>query len=173
MPGGRGVRLPCEAREHRTAAVVPPHVVTSMSNTLRKTDPTVERKLANVLLADDQPGKLLPYRTTLEDVGANLVTASSAREALEHLLKNEFAAIIVDVCMPELDGFELAEMIRDHPRFRSTAIIFVSGVHVSDLDRLKGYERGAVDYLPVPIVPEMLRAEGRVFVVRVLQKTRV
>jgi signal transduction histidine kinase len=135
-----------------------------MSNSLPKTDRTVERKLANVLLVDDQPGKLLTYRTILEDVGANLVTASSAREALEHLLKNEFAAIIVDVCMPELDGFELAEMIRDHPRFRSTAIIFVSGVHVSDLDRLKGYERGAVDYLPVPIVPEMLRAKVRVFV---------
>ena len=134
-----------------------------MRPSLEKVD-DVERKLANVLLVDDQPAKLLTYRTILEDVGANLVSASSAREALEHLLKNEFAAIIVDVCMPELDGFELAEMIRDHPRFRQTANIFVSGVHVSDLDRLKGYERGAVDYLPVPIVPEMLRAKVRVFV---------
>jgi signal transduction histidine kinase len=135
-----------------------------MSNPLGQIEIAVERNQANVLLVDDQPAKLLTYRTILEDVGANLVSASSAREALEHLLKNDFAAIIVDVCMPDLDGFELAEMIRDHPRFRQTAIIFVSGVHLSDLDRLKGYERGAVDYLPVPIVPEMLRAKVRVFV---------
>jgi signal transduction histidine kinase len=135
-----------------------------MSEALNNARSATGRHLANVLLVDDQPGKLMTYQAILADVGANLVTASSAREALEHLLKSEFAAIIVDVCMPELDGFELAEMIRDHPRFRQTAIIFVSGVHVSDLDRLKGYERGAVDYLPVPIVPEMLRAKVRVFV---------
>jgi signal transduction histidine kinase len=122
------------------------------------------RKQANVLLVDDQPGKLLTYQAILGDLGTNLVTAASAREALEHLLKNEFAVVIVDVCMPDLDGFELAEMIRDHPRFRQTAIIFVSGVHLTDLDRLKGYERGAVDYLPVPIVPEILRAKVQVFV---------
>jgi signal transduction histidine kinase len=122
------------------------------------------RKQASILLVDDQPGKLLTYQVILADIGANLVTARSAREALEHLLKNEFAVVIVDVCMPDLDGFELAEMIRDHPRFRQTAIIFVSGVHLSDLDRLKGYERGAVDYLPVPIVPEILRAKVQVFV---------
>lgn len=130
----------------------------------QKTSAAPGRGEANVLLVDDQPAKLLTYRAILADCGANLVTASSAREALEHLLKSEFAVVIVDVCMPELDGFELAEMIRDHPRFRQTAIIFVSGVHLTDLDRLKGYERGAVDYLPVPIVPEILRAKVRVFV---------
>lgn len=122
------------------------------------------KSAANVLLVDDQPQKLLTYQAILADIGANLVTASSAREALEYLLKHEFAVVIVDVCMPELDGFELAEMIRDHPRFRQTAIIFVSGVHLTDLDRLKGYARGGVDYLPVPIVPEILRAKVRVFV---------
>jgi signal transduction histidine kinase len=122
------------------------------------------RHQANILLVDDQPAKLLTYHAILSDIGANLVSASSAREALEQLLKIEFAVVIVDVCMPDLDGFELAEMIRDHPRFRQTAIIFVSGVHMTDLDRLKGYERGAVDYLPVPIVPEILRQKVRVFV---------
>jgi signal transduction histidine kinase len=122
------------------------------------------RNQANILLVDDQPAKLLTYHAILSDIGANLVSASSAREALEQLLKTEFAVVIVDVCMPDLDGFELAEMIRDHPRFRQTAIIFVSGVHMTDLDRLKGYERGAVDYLPVPIVPEILRQKVRVFV---------
>lgn len=126
--------------------------------------PGESRKQANILLVDDQPGKLMTYEAILKDLGANLVAASSAREALEQLLKREFAVVIVDVCMPELDGFDLAEMIRDHPRFRETAIIFVSGVHLTDVDRLKGYERGAVDYLPVPIVPEILRAKVSVFV---------
>lgn len=120
--------------------------------------------LPTVLLVDDQPGKLLTYRATLEGVPANLITAGSGREALDLLLKTEVAVIIVDVCMPELDGFELVSLIRDHPRFRETAIIFVSGVHLTDFDRLKGYECGAVDYLPVPIVPEILRAKVNVFV---------
>ena len=98
---------------------------------------------ANILVVDDQPGKLLSYSAILKDLDANLVMAGSAREALDHLLKADFAVVLVDVCMPELDGFELAAMIREHPRFRRTAIIFVSGVHLSDLDRLKGYEYGA------------------------------
>jgi signal transduction histidine kinase len=118
----------------------------------------------NVLLVDDQPAKLLTYQAVLQGLHANLVTANSAREALDQLLKTEFAVVLVDVCMPELDGFELAAMVRDHPRFRRTAIIFVSGVHLSDLDRLKGYECGAIDYLPVPIVPEILRAKVTAFV---------
>ena len=65
--------------------------------------------------------------------------------------------------MPDIDGFELAEMIRQHPRFQKTAIIFISAVHLTDLDRLKGYQRGAVDYISVPIVPELLRAKVSVF----------
>jgi signal transduction histidine kinase/ActR/RegA family two-component response regulator len=127
--------------------------------------------LANVLVVDDQPGKLLTYRTILEGVPANLLTAGSGREALDLLLKTEIAVVLMDVCMPEIDGFELASLIRDHPRFRQTAIIFVSGVHLTDLDRLKGYECGAVDYLPVPIVPEILRAKVNVFV-DLYRKTR-
>src|SRR3954447_25009083 len=66
--------------------------------------------------------------------------------------------------MPELDGFELASMIREHPRFQKTPIIFVSAVHLTDLDRLRGYQAGAVDYVPVPVVPEVLRAKVRIFV---------
>jgi signal transduction histidine kinase len=119
---------------------------------------------ANVLLVDDQPAKLLSYRVILEGLDANLVSAHSAREALDWLLKSEFAAVLVDVCMPDLDGFELARMIRDHPRFRNTAIIFVSGVALTELDRMRGYECGAVDYLPVPVVPEILRAKVSAFV---------
>ena len=126
---------------------------------------------ANILVVDDQPGKLLSYSAILNGLDANLVMAGSAREALDHLLKADFAVVLVDVCMPELDGFELAAMIREHPRFRRTAIIFVSGVHLTDLDRLKGYEYGAVDYVPVPVVPEILRAKVNIFL-DLYQKTR-
>lgn len=117
----------------------------------------------NILLVDDQPGKLLSYEAILADLGENLIKASSGREALEHLLKTDVTIVLIDVSMPELDGFELAEMIREHPRCKETAIIFVSAVHLSDTDRLKGYQTGAVDYVSVPIVPELLRAKVRVF----------
>ena len=126
---------------------------------------------ASVLLVDDQPAKLLSYQAILSDLDITLVTANSASEALDQLLKRAFAVVLVDVCMPELDGFELATMIRDHPRFRETAIIFVSGVHLTDLDRLRGYKVGAVDYVPVPIVPEILRAKVNIFV-DLFRKTR-
>ncbi len=117
----------------------------------------------NILMVDDQPGKLLTYEAILSDLGENLIKATSAKEALEKLLKIEVAVLLMDVSMPEIDGFELAEIIRQHPRFQKTAIIFVSAVHLTDLDRLKGYQHGAVDYLSVPVVPEVLRAKVRVF----------
>ena len=121
------------------------------------------REPVNVLLVDDQPSKLLTYEVILEELGENLIKVSSGRKALEQLLRQDVAVILVDVAMPELDGFELAAMIRDHPRFAQTAIIFVSAVHLSELDSLRGYEAGAVDYLPVPIVPGLLRAKVRIF----------
>jgi two-component sensor histidine kinase/DNA-binding response OmpR family regulator len=116
----------------------------------------------NVLLVDDQPAKLLAYEVILGDLGENLIKASSGREALEQLLKQDIAIALIDVCMPNLDGFELAGMIREHPRFERTAIIFVSSIHLSEVDRLHGYEMGAADYVPVPVVPEVLRAKVRV-----------
>src|SRR6202011_4378144 len=125
----------------------------------------------NILLVDDQPAKLLSYEATLQSLGENLIKAGSATEALEHLLKGDIAIVISDVCMPELDGFELARMIRNHPRFQHTAIIFVSAVALTDPDRIKGYSCGAVDYLPVPIVPELLLAKVRVFA-DLFRKTR-
>jgi signal transduction histidine kinase len=125
----------------------------------------------SILLVDDQPGKLLTYQAILEDLGEHLLTAGSATEALEQLLRHEVAVVLVDVCMPELDGFELAGMIREHPRYQKTSILFVSAVHLTELDRLRGYECGAVDYMPVPIVPEILRAKVAVFV-ELYRKTR-
>jgi PAS domain S-box-containing protein len=117
----------------------------------------------NILMVDDQPGKLLSYEVMLGPLGENLIKASSAKQALEVLLKTDIAVVLMDVSMPELDGFQLAAMIRQHPRFQRTAIIFVSAVHLTDLDQLKGYEHGAVDYISVPVVPELLRAKVRVF----------
>ena len=125
----------------------------------------------NILLVDDQPGKLLGYEVILSELGENLIKTGSANEALEQLLKNEVAVVLIDVCMPDLDGFELAAMIREHPRFQKTAIIFVSAIQVTDLDLLRGYAAGAVDYVPVPVVPDLLRAKVRVFA-ELYRKTR-
>jgi two-component sensor histidine kinase/CheY-like chemotaxis protein len=125
----------------------------------------------NVLLVDDQPGKLLSYEVMLDPLGENLIKATSAKEALECLLKTDIAVILVDVCMPELDGFELASMIREHPRFQKTAIIFISAIHLSEMDYLRGYSAGAVDYVPVPVVADVLRAKVRVFA-ELYRKTR-
>lgn len=117
----------------------------------------------NILLVDDQPAKLVSYEVMLHELNENLVKACSAREAFAYLLKNDVAVVLVDVCMPDMDGFELASMIREHPRFERTAIIFVSAIHMADDDRLRGYRMGAVDYIPVPVVPDILRAKVRVF----------
>lgn len=125
----------------------------------------------NILMVDDQQSKLLSYEAILADLGVNLIKATSGREALEHLLKTEIAVVLMDVSMPEMDGFELAAMIRQHPRYQKTAIIFVSAVRLTDLDRLKGYEVGAVDYIPVPVIPEILRAKVSVFA-ELFRKTR-
>jgi len=117
----------------------------------------------NILLVDDQPSKLLTYEVILRELGENLIKASSGKEALEQLLKNEIAVVLMDVSMPELDGFQLASMIREHPRFQKIAMIFVSAIYLAEIDHLRGYEMGAVDYVPVPVVPEVLRAKVRVF----------
>jgi two-component sensor histidine kinase len=117
----------------------------------------------NILLVDDQPAKLLAYDVILTELGENLIKANSGREALEVLLKTEVGVVLVDVSMPDLDGFELVSMIREHPRYEKTAIIFVSAIHLSEIDAVRGYAKGAVDYVSVPVIPEVLRAKVRVF----------
>src|SRR4051794_21140478 len=174
MPGHRTIW-----RSRSTPSSCSPHSACGCTadrrpeNTLthRKESPVGAEEQVNILLVDDQPGKLLGYEAILGELGENLIKAGSANEALEHLLKNEVAVVLIDVCMPELDGFELAAMIREHPRFQKTAIIFVSAIQVSDLDLLRGYAAGAVDYVPVPIVPDLLRAKVRGFA-ELYRKTR-
>src|SRR5580700_1894820 len=161
MSGGRRVRLSGQTGKYRTASVGAPQLAS----------PLTAMDKVNILLVDDQPAKLLSYEVILEELGENLIKAGSAREALEHLLRHEIAVVLTDVSMPELDGFELAAMIRGHPRFQRTAIIFVSAIHLTDPDRLRGYAAGAVDYLPVPLVPELMRAKVKVFA-ELYRKTR-
>jgi signal transduction histidine kinase len=117
----------------------------------------------SILMVDDQPAKLLAYEAMLGELGENLIKASNADEALAILLREEVTVVLMDVSMPDVDGFELAALIRAHPRFEKTAIIFVSGVYLSDVDKVKGYASGAVDYVSVPVIPEILRAKVRVF----------
>src|SRR5689334_6407542 len=118
----------------------------------------------NILLVDDEPGKLLSYEVMLSSLGENLITANSGRRALEIILNNDIAVVLIDVVMPDMDGFELATLIHQHPRYQKMALIFVSAVQIDHLDHLRGYECGAVDYVSVPVVPEILRARVSVFV---------
>ncbi|HET7656298.1 MAG TPA: response regulator [Luteimonas sp.] len=113
----------------------------------------------NILLVDDQPGRLLTYRAILEPLGERLVDASSGEEALRLLMEDEYAVILLDVNMPGIDGFETASLIHQHPRFERVPIIFVTAVNVTDMDRLRGYKLGAVDYVMVPVIPEILRSK--------------
>jgi two-component sensor histidine kinase len=125
----------------------------------------------NILLVDDQPAKLIAYEVILKELNENLIKANSGQAALEQLLKTDIGVVLVDVSMPDLDGFQLVSMIREHPRYEKTAIIFVSAIHLSEIDTLRGYEKGAVDYVPVPVIPEVLRAKVRVFA-DLFRKTR-
>lgn len=116
----------------------------------------------SILLVDDKPQRLLTYVAILESLELGIVMAGSGKEALERIEETDFAAILLDVNMPGLNGFETASRIRKHPRSAQTPIVFVTGIHVTDLDRIRGYSVGATDYVFVPVVPEILRAKIRV-----------
>lgn len=121
-----------------------------------ETDPAAAVK---ILLVDDNPVKLFSLNATLASLEVEVVTARSAREALRALLQNEFAVILLDVHMPEMDGFETARLIRQRPSTAHTPIMFVTAISTSETERARGYRLGAVDYMFMPIVPEILRAK--------------
>jgi hypothetical protein len=133
------------------------------AKTERRT-PSTTKEIVNILLVDDQPGKLLAHEAILSELGQRIIKARNGVEALGHLLRYDFAVILLDVNMPNMDGFETAALIRQRPRFEKTPIIFVTGYNTTDIDRLKGYELGAVDYLFLPVVPQVLKAKVSVFV---------
>jgi signal transduction histidine kinase len=118
----------------------------------------------NVLLVDDQPANLLALEAMLEGLGQNIVQASSGREALRSVLTQDFAVILLDVRMPDMDGFETAELIRQRDRSRHTPIIFLTAADQTPTSAERGYSVGAVDYLVKPVVPEIVRSKVAVFV---------
>src|SRR5690349_23296488 len=119
---------------------------------------------AKILLVDDEPKSLFALQELLSTLGQNLLTAASGEEALRLALKNDFAVILLDVRMPGMDGFETARMIRNRERSRLTPIIFLTAAADEMSSMFRGYEAGAVDYLPKPVVPEILKAKVAVFV---------
>ncbi|HEY7038176.1 MAG TPA: response regulator [Methylomirabilota bacterium] len=125
--------------------------------------PTVKTGQVNILVVDDVPAKLLAMEALLSEVHENVVCVHSGADALRQLLEREFAVILLDVNMPDMDGFETAELIRQHPRLRRVPIIFMTAAS-DDAHALRGYSLGAVDYVLTPIVPDVLRTKVRVFV---------
>ncbi|HEY8563413.1 MAG TPA: response regulator [Pyrinomonadaceae bacterium] len=128
---------------------------------------------ANVLLVDDRPENLLAMQTILEDLGQNLVCASSGHEALRFLLTEEVALILLDVQMPGLNGFEFAELVRERERTQHTPIIFVSATSRDEQYVFKGYSLGAVDYMTKPFEPEILKSKVRFFTKLFLQNKQI
>src|SRR5271163_3070933 len=124
---------------------------------------TLTQDRVKILLVDDTPDNLVSLEAALEGLGQQLVLAGSGMEALRHLLDDDFAAILLDVKMPDMDGFQTAELIRSRKRSRHTPILFLTGYR-SDEHLFRGYDLGAVDFLFKPIVPEILRSKVEVFV---------
>ena len=118
---------------------------------------------ARILIVDDLPEKLLVYRTLLEDLDAQIVEAHSGTEALKRVLEGEFAVILLDVNMPDIDGLETANLVRRHKNGRHTPIIFITS-YADEMQTARGYELGAVDYILSPVIAPVLRTKVRVFV---------
>jgi signal transduction histidine kinase/DNA-binding response OmpR family regulator len=117
----------------------------------------------NILVVDDLPEKLLVLQSILEELQQNLVLVRSGREALQQLLDRDFAVILLDVNMPDIDGFETAKLIRQYRRTKQTPIVFITA-YVDDIQAVQGYALGAVDYISTPVVPEILRSKIKVFI---------
>ncbi|HTF87509.1 MAG TPA: response regulator [Planctomycetota bacterium] len=132
--------------------------------------PMTNGEKVNILIVDDQPSRLLSYEVILGELNQNIVRAGSGAEALQELMRREYAVILLDVNMPGMDGFETAQMIHQHPRYENTPLVFVTAFNVTDMDRLKGYELGAVDYVYIPVIPAILRSKVSVLVELFLQK---
>jgi signal transduction histidine kinase/DNA-binding response OmpR family regulator len=135
-----------------------------MRNPVPLTLPQIpEQEKANILVVDDLPEKHLVFRTILEELGQNIISARSGQEALRFILEKEFAVILLDVNMPDIDGLETASLIRQYKKSAQTPIVFITA-YVDERQAKRGYALGAVDYIQSPVVPEVLRSKVRVFV---------
>src|SRR5438552_5333373 len=155
--GGR-LGLPVETGRHEPSAGRAAELAVSVTTTIDTSDDK-----SNILIVDDLAEKLLVFGTVLEDLGQNLVFVRSGGEALREVLQREFAVILLDVNMPDIDGFETAELIRKYKRSAHTPIIFITA-YADELQTARGYSLGAVDYILSPVVPEVLRSKVKVFV---------
>lgn len=181
MSGSRSIGLHRQTSKQPTIGGLAAHLVAPLmsASSAPTNKPRNHGKLGmapqdvNILLVDDRPERLLSYEVALESLGHTMVRAQSGAEALGKLMQMEFAAILLDVSMPDMDGFETAELIRNHPRFEETPIIFVTGLHVTDLDQRKGYAMGAVDYVQIPVIPEILRGKVQALVQLYLQRAEL
>jgi signal transduction histidine kinase/DNA-binding response OmpR family regulator len=125
--------------------------------------PPLEQEKVNILVVDDLPEKHVVFRSILDELGQNIVSARSGQEALRYILEMEFAVILLDVNMPDIDGLETAQLIRQYKKSAQTPIVFITA-YVDERQAKRGYALGAVDYIPSPVVPEVLRSKVRVFV---------
>src|SRR6478672_9218909 len=125
--------------------------------------PPLEQEKVSILVVDDLPEKHVVFGSILEELGQTIVTARSGQEALRHILEQEFAVILLDVNMPDIDGLETASLIRQYKKSSQTPILFITA-YVDEVQAKRGYALGAVDYIPSPVVPEVLRSKVRVFV---------
>ncbi|MEA2712292.1 MAG: two-component system, sensor histidine kinase and response regulator, partial [Gemmatimonadales bacterium] len=161
--GGRAVGRSAQEDEPTAAPTVTGVTDATEQPTAGPTDrPTDDR--VNILLVDDQPANLVALEAMLQGLGQNLIKAESGREALRRLLTQEFAVILLDVKMPEMDGFETAELIRERDKSRHTPILFLTAGDNTQTQAVRGYAVGAVDYLVKPVVPEFVRSKVAVFV---------
>src|SRR3954465_7363533 len=132
-----------------------------------------EEQKANILIVDDLSEKLLVFKTVLEDLGQNLIMVRSGSEALREVLERDFAVILLDVNMPDIDGIETASLIRGHRKSAHTPIIFITA-YADEMQTAQGYSLGAVDYILSPVRPDVLRSKVKVFVelFQMQQRTR-
>src|SRR6185295_12120043 len=175
MHRSRRLGLPVEAGGNRADDRNAPGVAPSLSpgpnprsiaESMARTPKSEEfpKDRATILLVDDRTDKHVVYRSILEELGQNLVTANSGEEALREVLKSDFAVILLDVNMPGMDGLETAELIRSRKRSAHVPIIFITADYGDEVRTAKGYSLGAVDFMVSPIVPEVLRTKVKVFV---------
>jgi two-component system, sensor histidine kinase and response regulator len=158
-----GKQVGGEAGKPATDAESPPQAESTYPLTDLPAYPPVDDRV-NILLVDDQPANLIAMEAMLQGLGQNLIKADSGREALKWLLTHEFAVILLDVKMPEMDGFETAELIRQRDKSRHTPILFLTAGDNTQTQAFRGYAVGAVDYLVKPVVPEFVKSKVAVFV---------